>query len=753
MIRHLRSSAIDILGIALVVSAFIFCLAGLSRLQSNGEDVLQWLPDNSPSRQTYENFKDKFGSDDFMVVTWPDCTIDDPRLQQFCRQVVDNDPDKLVQSVTNGTTVLKRLGSTVELQKKHVLNRFKGIFYGLQAPDQTLALIELTPTGTAQRRQALQQVETAIIQTPGLELDQTIFGGYPYLGVNIDKQLNSSIVYYFVPSILLASIVSFYCLRNVWLCAIIFFAGITAAACSIAIVPLFGAKFGGLMSIIPALVYILTVSGSIHLIHYSLEAIGNPTKLISISWKPCTISAVTTAIGMLSLSRSAFPAIRNFGFFCATGVCFALVFQLIVVPWLLHRFGASGQNKLASRSSDHRSWNRLTNFVHRQRFGLAWASIGVMVLCALGLSRLTAQVQVRKLFDEDSAIISSLTNLEARMGPIDQSELLIEFQEVDAKNFHARAKLVYEIQRSLPAIKDIGSTHSLHNYLPREPTGTRVRSRFKRQAYQSQLDAQREQLAQTRFLNVSHDSETWRISLRSPFADDGNVEHLKSQTLDQASAAIEKMMDTGEFDVIVAPIVLDYTGKNYLFNSAQMTLLKDFYGNFVLAFAIITPVLIVVLRSPRLGLLAILPNLFPIVAFFGVLGWLGWPVDLAISMTACVALGIAVDDTTHFLIRFGEFQADGSNVDAAIGSTISQCGAAMLKTTLIGCGGLFVYGFCDMVVVRNFAIAISSMLVLALIADIFMLPALLYLWASKPVENTNVVDIVTKEKPPLMPTP
>ncbi len=692
---------------------------------------MQWLPDNSPSRQAYEAFKQKFGSDDFMVVTWPDCTIDDPRLQQFCRQVTDNDPDKLILSVTNGSTVVERLNSAIKLPKKHTLNRFKAIFFGLDDPNQTLALIELTPAGTAQRQQALQQVETAITQTPELELDQAIFGGAPYLGVNIDRQLNSSIVYYFVPSILLASIVSFYCLRNVLLCVIIFFAGVTAAACSIAVVPLLGAKFGSLMSIIPALVYILTISGSIHLIHYSLAAIGNPIKLIAISWKPCTISAITTAIGMLSLSRSTFPAIRDFGFFCATGVCFALLIQLFVVPWLLHRFGASGQNKLAQKASSTSSWNGLANFTQRHRLGLALASIGVMVLAGFGLSRLTAQVQVRKLFDEDSAIISSLTSLEKRMGPIDQSELLIKFKEVGAAHFHTRAKLVYKIQRSLSALEDVGSTHSLHNYLPREPSGTRIRSKFKRQAYQDKLDGEREQLAQTRFLHVSPDAESWRISLRFSFAENGNVEHRKLQIFDQASAAIDKLMDTGEFDAIVSPIVLDYTGKNYLFNSAQMTLLEDFYNNFVLAFVVITPVLIVVLRSPRLGLLAILPNLFPIVAFFGVLGWLDWPVDLAISMTACVALGIAVDDTTHFLIRFGEFRSEGFDVDSAIRSTISQCGAAMLKTTLIGCAGLSVYGFCDMVVVRNFAIAISSMLVLALLADIFMLPALLYLWAGR----------------------
>jgi len=161
--------------------------------------------------------------------------------------------------------------------------------------------------------------------------------------------------------------------------------------------------------------------------------------------------------------------------------------------------------------------------------------------------------------------------------------------------------------------------------------------------------------------------------------------------------------------------------------------LADFYRNFLLAFIIITPVLIVVLRSFWLGLIAMLPNLFPIVVFFGCLGWFNWPVDLAIAMTASVALGIAVDDTTHFLIRFREFGGSAANVLSPIQKAISQCGPAMLHTTAIASAGLLVYGLSEMVVVKNFSIAITGMLVLALVADVLMLPALLLIH-TKPKE-------------------
>ena len=292
------------------------------------------------------------------------------------------------------------------------------------------------------------------------------------------------------------------------------------------------------------------------------------------------------------------------------------------------------------------------------------------------------------------------------------------------------------MQRRISAMEEIGTTLSLHNYLPREPSGRRLRSTLRKKAFQQRLDEQRDELAESRFLHVNADAqtETWRISMRFPFTEETDVGQQQEVVMDAASSALELLTDRDEFSAISSPVQvrLSYTGKNHLFHSAQLTLLEDFYRNFILAFVIITPVLIVVLRSLWLGLIAMLPNLFPIVVLFGGLGWFNWPVDLAIAMTASVALGIAVDDTTHILIRFREFGGSAKNVLSPIRQAISQCGPAMLHTTTIGSAGLLVYGFSEMVVVKNFSLAITGMLVLALLADIFMLPALLLLHTKKP---------------------
>ena len=103
----------------------------------------------------------------------------------------------------------------------------------------------------------------------------------------------------------------------------------------------------------------------------------------------------------------------------------------------------------------------------------------------------------------------------------------------------------------------------------------------------TKIDERRNELAKTRFLDVSANTETWRLSFRFPFTEEVDVQVLKETVLDKASDAVGKLMVKDEFVGITSPVSLSYTGKNYLFQSAQASLLQDFYYNFLLALSLI----------------------------------------------------------------------------------------------------------------------------------------------------------------------
>lgn len=717
-------SILDLLGSLLLLVTLVICGIGLPRLDSNA-DVIQWLPVHSEAREHYDLFSKKFKSDDFLVVTWPGCRNDDPRLSEFCQQLRDAESN-LILSVTNGAEVVQQMTSELGLTEDNVRRRLQGILFGAQDSRLTCAFVELTKQGTANRDAVMVEVSQAVNSVPGLNPNEVIYGGYPYITTAINSGLKNSIRFFLPLAMILTTLFAIVCLRNASLSLIVFVASAMAGAVSAALVPICGRHFSGLLSIVPALVFILVTSGSIHLIRYSLSAIGNPWKLISIGWKPCTISAVTTSVGMLALVRSNFPAIRDFGLFCAIGVIAGLAFQLIIIPWLVTRFGGKGQQKLAQRHRTVQGWQRWIQTVSRHRVIITVLFLSVIAIVSVGLTRLQARVQIENLFRPGSKLRTSLAELEAQLGPLDQTELLVQFNTIDPGQFLDRARMVRRIQSAAHKLDGVATTYSLINFLPSEPRRKNLRSSIERETYRILMMNKRDEFAKSNLLNVdpADDTETWRISVRFPFSSQSDFGQIEDDVLAAARNVVEASAQVDGQPVFFPRFV--YTGKTHLFNVSQRTLLQDLFRNFLAAFLIITPMLVLALRSLSLGLIAMIPNVFPAAVVFGSIGWLGFPVDLAIAMTACVALGIAVDDTAHFMIRFRDFGGSFSNCSEPIRQAIGECGPAMLATTIISTGGLFIYAFSEMQHIVHFAVFIILTLNVALIADVVMLPAILF---------------------------
>ncbi len=725
-------SRLDLTGILLILVTVLAAATGLTRIDSNTEDVMEWLPDQSDARTELKIFESYFGSDDFLIITWPNCSIGDSRLDTLSDAIRLADRDGLIANLISGNDILERLKGT-RMSRSQIIRNLQGVFFGFGDPNLTCIYAELTPHGSSHRRQVMEQIKEATSQVPDLSYEQLTFGGYPFIATTIDHHLMNSLKLLLAPSVILATLMAWFCLRNLVLTAIVFATSIMAATMSLAMIPAFGVKFGGLMSIIPALVFVLATSGCVHLIRYALSAGVDPKPLLRMGWLPCSVSALTTIVGMLSLMQSQFPAIRKFGLFCAIGVGVTLVFQLIMIPWLLHRFGGKGIETLAERDRNSRFWENWVDRMTRRPWPAFLLSIAVLATGLYGLLFLQAEVEIDKLFKPDSPVLKSLRDLEHQLGPIDQSELLILFDQADRDHFHERANQVRQIQNAIKQIPEVKFTHSLVNYLPSEPRARDARSFVARQGYRDMLRIERARMANTQLLHVDESLEIWRISLRFPFTADYDWEHVGEKVKKIAEAIVAETRSLSNASATAAPRVI-HTGRSNLFQHAQKNLIHDLFRNFMLAFVIITPMLMIALRSVAIGLLAMVPNVFPVTVLFGGAGFLGYPIDMAVAMTACIALGIAVDDTTHFLVRFREFGGSLSNVSTPIARALAQCGPAMLHTTFIACGGLLVYAFAEMQVIVRFAFSISALLVLAFLGDLIMMPAILLIinrWRQK----------------------
>ena len=131
------------------------------------------------------------------------------------------------------------------------------------------------------------------------------------------------------------------------------------------------------------------------------------------------------------------------------------------------------------------------------------------------------------------------------------------------------------------------------------------------------------------------------------------------------------------------------------------------------------------LLNIRGGMISMLPNVFPVIIVFGFMGHWGIEVDIGSMMTASVAMGVAVDDTIHFLNWYRQALADGHTRIEAIKVSYSRVATAMTQTTLIGGLGLAAFAFSSFTPTQRFGVLMLFLLSMALVGDLILLPALL----------------------------
>jgi len=162
-----------------------------------------------------------------------------------------------------------------------------------------------------------------------------------------------------------------------------------------------------------------------------------------------------------------------------------------------------------------------------------------------------------------------------------------------------------------------------------------------------------------------------------------------------------------------------------IFFQTLANVISSMAKSYYLAFIIITFLMILLLGRLSIGLLSMVPNLTPVIITLGVMGWAGLPVDLFTMLIGCIALGLAVDDTIHFMHGFKACYDKTGNAESAIFDTLHSTGRAMLITTCALSLGFFIFMFAGLNNLFNFGLLTGITIIMALLADYFIAPALL----------------------------
>ena len=577
-------------------------------------------------------------------------------------------------------------------------------------------LIILPSSDQSIDRAALVKDLHGVLQYCQVDIKECHLAGSPVLITELDRLgSQAAIKPLFTMCMAICGAFLFYYLRA-WKPALAIL-GVTVWAiyATLSLVYLAGGEMNFILTVLPIMVMVFTLATSIHFLHYfatedeKYSAEGGDdlriTNALLQAWKPCFFAALTTAIGLISLGMSDFAPVRSFGYGAACGCGLAMLAGLFLTPAVITLFPIRNLHAQKSASNTNYFWGDWI-ILHRRKILYL---TGILVV-GTGIGVLWTRVYIEPIdfLPTKNKIYADYQSINQHLTCTDSLEAVIDFDGQDIP-FVEKLNRIQSLHNKFDAHADIHNTMSLASFFPTEfPSSPRSLAKLLKKAQRH---------SETNGF-LAEGERLWRISMR-----------IAVTNSEQQQQIIQ------ELKIIAGEEAIHFTGIAPLLKHAQYQIFDGFWKSFATAFLIITCVMAVALKSIRFALVAMIPNLTPILIVFGILGWLNIPIDIGMMMTGSIALGIAVDGTFHYLVLYSQFMKKGQSKELSARNALKQAGAPITQAAVL-CGvGMLALTMSHFGPTARFGYLMATLLVVALLGDLVILPALMATGKSNEVEQ------------------
>lgn len=692
----------------------------LATLGPTANSPLDWVDADFEPRRAYDRFVEQFSAGDVVVISWPSCSVNDERLDKFTRslrksRVFFDGNQWYFHRVTSGREILRQFTSPpMSLTEAEARERLGTFLLGPDG-DTTAILIAFNEHGLRNRGTLVPLIRAAAQFHGGADVETQHLAGPVIDGYEVDLASQATMSSFAPLSSLVVFCVCLLCLDSMYGAILVFGVACACQAVALSIVHYCGGTMTALLIVLPPLIQVLAVAGGIHLLNYYFDNFdGSPDEAIrtavQIGWLPCVLSSATTAIGLGSLAVSGLEAVQQFGIFAAAGVIATLGALLVLIPGII-RWKPVMSSRLTNRNP-WLMWGKLLHFQLRFSGTISFIGIATMIFAAWGLMNLQASVRIETMFSDSSRLIRDYAWIEKNVGPLVPIDVVVRFGGSIGCSASEKLKTLDKMKSLLLQEAGVQSVTSCLDFGP--PSTTPLEGEYA--TYY--LKAIQEPAGSGGYFRSDKGEEYWRLTAHMSAL--GKQDY--GTTLKNLSDSLRDEFDAGDQ---TRSVKFELSGLMPLVHEIQRQLLHDLYSSFLTAFALIAVVMTIVQAGVVSGLIAMIPNVFPSLTLFGLLGWLDFPVDIGSIMTASIAMGIAVDDTLHFLNFYRRQLEDGATREHAVLLAYQHCGRAMIQTTVICCAGLSIFALSGFIPTARFAWMMVALLATALIGDLVLLPALL----------------------------
>jgi len=711
------------------------------------------IMENDPDLVFYEDYKREFGEDEFIIVAFSSDNIFTPEmLKEIHGLTLKLEAVKEVKEVISITNIESILGTEYDFivqplcqdvpetmadaqNIKRLAFNLKSVKNNIISDDgkSSLFLIRTLPHegDEAYDARLLKKVERIFSENKGqdsfLQKSGIHIAGWLVTDVNMSAHINRDNQVFMPLLYLILGSFLFFALKSVISVAIGLVNITLCLVWTMAALFLSGGAISPMTAILTPLIMALAVSDSIHvLLHFfkqkrTRENLLETLKLtINNLWRPCFLTSLTTAIGFLSLLVSDIPPIRHFGLAAALGMMAEFVLTMTLIPLSIYFFRNTEfvvkdfkiRENILSKAT-----TKLSSFIMHKKYWILSASALLVAGSVAGTLKVEVETNLIEYFKKSSMVYRDFDFIDTRLNGVNTIEISIQHKNGESLITPQALRIIDRVETYLANLPIVGTTTSVNTFIKQMNQSFHAEDpQFYTVPESGEMIAQYMLIyGGDEIYNFLNDTYSWtRISARISEHSSKKLEAY----IDRIQNFIENQIEDQDIDIRI-------TGKTFLVNKLVKRIVDSQVNSLLLAFIIIFGILFMVFKSFKIGLLSLIPNSLPILFNLGLMGLMGIPLNTATAIISAVAIGIAVDDTIHYLTAYQDGRYQNNSMGEAALEAVSVKGEPIIVTSFILCCGFGVMVLSSFVPTIQFGFLSAMIMISAMVCDLFILPALI----------------------------
>ncbi len=711
-----------------------------------------------PARRYYDGVRDLFGSDEVAIVgvvaddIYTELTLSLIRRLTLALENVEGvervlslanaldpvadvvDPPLLMPEIPVTGSGMARLRHTVLDRPIYVKN--------LVSSDGTAAAINIFFDDMSEEEFLARGIDEKIQNVLDVERSPAgpdlYFAGLPRFKIYVAQAIKRDLRR-FVPLVLLVIVVVLFCCFRSVVCTLLATLTILASLVwTLCLMVLCGGNIGLGTIALPPLILVLGTAYSLHMIaDYREEERGEGAnrqmvlEMLRRAGPSIFLTSLTTILGFLALTTSSLTSIREMGLYSSIGIFIAFLLTVTVIPAFFVVFGLPSRQKgpFAPWISD--LFGFICLFAIRRR---VWVLSGALIITVLSVWQaffIRADSDLGNFFPPDDPIMQAERAISEKLVGTMAFYVMVDADERDALKQLDTLRRIRDLQHYIDSLSGVDKTVSFVDYCEMLDRGSR-------NSLEVIGGGDGSVSVDTPVTTFWENPEQLRAVMQIVAGSPSSFRSVADPDFSRSSILVRTSLSgSREISELVTKIVayssdkfppelqVKPTGNLILITATTDDIIAGQIRSLSLAAGVIFVIMATMFLSLRVGLVAMIPNVFPIIVFFGLLGTTGAMLNLGTSIIASIALGIAVDNTVHIMTRLSAEVKLAVDDETALVRTVSNVAIPSLFASIILCLGFLVLSLSSFVPVQNFGILSAITITVAFGADVVLLPSLL----------------------------